>query len=54
MRKASKVQKKRESNSEVLPYTAPRSDTEIPHGFGKDSEVKIFFKHSGECPDWGI
>lgn len=54
MRKASKVQKKRESNSEVLPYTAPRSATEIPHGFGKDSEVKIFFKHSGECPDWGI
>lgn len=37
MRTASEVQKKRESNSEILPYLAPRSATEKPHGFGKDS-----------------
>ena len=53
MRKASKVQKKRESNSEVLPYPAPRSVTEVPHGFGKDSQVKIFFKHGGEVSRLG-
>lgn len=43
MRKASKVQKKRESNTELLPYPAPKTATEIPHSSGKDSQVKIFF-----------
>lgn len=37
MKTASEVQKKRESNSEVLPYLAPRSATEKSHGFAKDS-----------------
>jgi len=48
MRKANKVQKKRESISEPLLCSAPRfPTTEVSYGFRKDSQVKIFFKRGG-------